>query len=190
MNNVLENGIQKYHLRTLKEISRPDPVDGEEQEPVINSPLHAIYFDNVTAEYAKNLERAKVPTSVDALYQHDNGDVYFVEFKSSKPEGKSKREELKLKAVEGVLTFMELAEVKRACIRKCVTFIVVFKDNNKNVETAKEQIRDKRQKRGRQLTSKGLELSRLKRVYFKDAGAMTNQEFDAYITEQGWTSMA
>jgi len=191
MNNLFDCGISRHHLRTLEEISKPDPVNGEEIKPVTNSHAYAIDFDNVTAEYAKDIKKAKVPTSVDALFQHSSGELYFIEFKSSKPESTQRREELKLNAVEGVLTLMELTNAERSCIRKSVTFLVVFNDDeSKEQQTAKARRRDIMQKIGRQLTSKGLKLSRLKHVYFKDAGAMTSEEFDAYITEQNWTSMA
>jgi len=166
----------------------PDPVEGEVQKPAVtNSTITAIDFDKATEVYAKSLGKVHPPSSVDALYQHDNGELFFIEFKSSKPSGN----ELKWKAVEGLLTFIELTEIKRSCIRESMTFMVVYNYNgNENSgETPKEKLRSLQQIRGGQHPSRGLSLGRLRHLYFKDVKAMTGSEFASYIAEHNWKSM-
>jgi len=172
-------------LCTLQEASTPNSVEDEiRKESVTNSTIIAINFDNVTSVYAKKL--GKVPTSSDVLYQHKGKDIYFVEFKSSKPTGQI-REELKLKATESLLTFMELTKTDRDYARNHMTFVVVFREQEKS---ERERHHNMQLKRGKQPATKGLKLGRLKGMYFKDVLTQSSNEFEDYITQQGWTSMA
>ena len=130
------------------------------------------------------------PKAVDSLYITDDGEVYFIEFKINKKN--TKPHEIRQKALESLLSFMEITSLKRSEVRKFATLIVAYgnaDEPNKYDESSKDKLYKHytNQKAKTPLISSNLE--RYKGIYFKDIITFRNHEFDSYIQEKGWTSM-
>jgi len=193
MINLMEITDFRDNLCTRQKASRPALEEGKPPlAPVTNSLIVAIDFDDATANYAKKFHLTTdknskdVTKSSDALYQHNKENVHFVEFKSSKPEGRKETLPLKLKATESLLTFMDLTKTCRDYARKNMIFILVFHESSEDTRT---ELRKKKRKNVGQPAIISCGLRRLKGMYFKDVLTLTSSEFEEYITKEGWTSM-
>jgi len=189
MVNLMNHDVFKQFICSLKDASLPKREAGKLQLPhVTHSDVMAIDFDKFTSKYAKSFDVKSTddnPKSSDLLYQHKDGVIHLVEFKSSKP-SKSGKDSVKLKALESLLTLMDLfGEIDREYARKYIVFILVFGE--------KKSIRE--EGRSRKLRNTGQPeiiycgLERLKGIYFKNVITKPADDFESYIAEQGWTSM-
>jgi len=188
MIRLMSHDMFKDFLCSLRDASLPDSKDDKQLPHVTDSNIIAINFDKATAEYSAKFKlksNEHNPKSSDSVYQHSDGDIYLVEFKSSKPSG-SKKDGVKLKPLESLLTFMDIfREVDRDYARLHITFVLVFSEKL----SVRERGRSDKLSNTNQPEIIYCGLERLKGVYFKNVITKSASDFAIYITEQGWTSM-
>jgi hypothetical protein len=178
--------IFKNHRTTLKETSK-DSHNGADIF-MTDSLLSVINFDAVKDEYAKPLKSSEMPKSNDALFFHDNGDIYFIEFKNGKID-QEKRFEIRLKIFDSLLMLTDIIEKGVSFTRKNLSYILVYnEEKNSPAEKTKSEMqtspsRDAFSKHyiGKSGTNSNFikfNLERFQKLYFKKVHTYTEEEFE------------
>ena len=169
----------KQYFSDLEIISDTSKNDGGTIR-VSSSAIKVINGDTLQKEYYNKLvlklKTGKVnpPKSVDALYIDENNEIYFIEFKTGKSKNISS-DELKLKSVETLLSFMDICKVDRDFARKYITYVVAH-----SLDSAFDNLQEEIGK---------FRLNRLKGIYFKNVITLKGAEFDKYIKKHNWQDM-
>jgi len=188
-------------LQTLKETSATKNNDAPTRY-VTHSQLQIFDFDDLVKSYyhqianeygftelveqLKGNRESFLPKSADALHVSDDGKVHLVEFKINKKSIVAR--DVREKALESLLAFMEITETNRSFARTHVTFVVAYGEHGKQSTPSRDIInKHVAKKAGTSLIGLGLE--RYKGIYFKNILTMDNKDFDDYIKKEGWTSM-
>lgn len=124
--------LNEYHLfsnnkNSLKEISKDDSKihSGGEIEYLSKSSKFAIDFDRVKSCYFKEKDLLETySASVDALFQSQDGKLYFVEFKNGTIDG----DNITRKAKDSLFIFMDVTRTKFYEIRSDLSFLLVVND--------------------------------------------------------------
>ena len=151
---------------------------------VTNSSVTAIDFDEESKIYSEKKHKCKRLASADSLYFDKTGEIFFIEFKSGKKDN-IKGNDIKLKAIESMLTFMDMTSSNWHFILENVSFVVAYGDiSTKSVDEI-----------NRKLSGLGgvhiveFSLERFKGTLFKNVITLNCDDFEQYIQQNNWTSM-
>jgi len=165
---------------------------------VTHSQLMAFNFDEIKENYYRYLAQEQdfslllgraigkgdFPKSADALNLVNNKNVFFIEFKINKKNIKS--HEIRQKALESLLAFMEITDTDRTFARRYVTYMVAYGEAEKS---SREKIYTHHANKKANTPLIKFDLERYKGLYFKDVITVDNDDFDNYIKNEHWTSM-
>jgi len=98
-----------------------------------DSIITVINFDSVKDKYIKNLSLSETPKSNDALYIHNNSEMYFIEFKSGDVAGEIYN--VRLKIFDSLLILTDIINKGISFTRQNLTYILVYNEE-KNSKTA------------------------------------------------------
>lgn len=147
-------------IETLKETSWDDDNDIY----VSSSDLEVYNFDKVKKKYYEdsNLDKGVMIASCDALYIHNETEIYLIEFRNAAlsilAEGTKKRE-IKDKNIDSLFIYQDIVCCGISQTRENVHFILVYDD-------AKTEIRNKQRVRSGQKI-KELDLSKYEGICYK-----------------------
>ena len=172
----------KQYFSDLETISDTSKNDGDTIR-VSNSTIKVINGDKFQEEYYNklvlklNTVKVNPPKSVDALYIDENNEIYFIEFKIGK---NIKSDELKLKSIETLLSFMDICKVDIDFARKYITYIVAYK-----ITSSFSKIQEGATENS-SMPLKDFGLNRLKGIYFKEVMTFTSDKFEEHIKKHNW----
>lgn len=183
-------------LSTLHDLSKSD----DAKRYVTDSQILAVNFDRVKEEYFLHMadklnfahfhEKPKstdnCPKSPDALYISADNEIYFIECKvSNKPSPNNVR----IKALEGLLMFMDITQTDRHFARNHITYIVA--SGEQPAQEYNVQMAEHVSKRADEPNAPvRFNMARFKGIYFKDILTLDSYSFNNFICENGWTSMS
>jgi hypothetical protein len=104
-----------------------DKHDGKNGEPMTDSPIKAVNFDNVKKEYIKNLRLCDTPKSNDALHIKENGDLIFIEFKNGVIDSKEQYS-IRKKIYDSILILTDIVGIGISEMRKIADYILVINE--------------------------------------------------------------
>jgi hypothetical protein len=162
--------IFENHKTTLKKASEDS--HGGARMFMTDSLVDVINFDAVKDEYVRNLKVSETPKSNDVLFFHDDGDIYFIEFKNGKIDRKQACE-IRLKIFDSLLIFTDIISKGVSFTREELNYILVYNEE-KNPKEAP----------GKHFSKKGnkefisFDLARFKRLYFKNVFTYTEKKFE------------
>lgn len=173
-------------LDTLQETSK-DTSNSDEIQYLTDSKIQVINFDKVKTIYANNLHLSdECATSIDAVFDVNNK-IYFVEFKN----GKIKKNELKNKARDSLLIFLDIINKNLSYARERIIYIVVY-NINKNSNHDKNRYSDinfsyHRLFIAKTISAKAKEefirfgLEKFRKIFFNDVYTLCEEEFTLYL---------
>jgi hypothetical protein len=184
MIDVKSISILNESISTLKETSKDDHEDKNRNiEYMTSSELSAVNFDKVKDEYIKDLSVPEALKSCDALYYNNSKEDYLIEFKN----GKVGKQDIRLKITESLLVLTDIINQDISYTRKNLSFILVYNETKYPLtvdEKCKIQDSQSREYIGKSVSEKAKDefirfnLSRFKRLYFKDVYTVTKDEFE------------
>ncbi len=124
---------------SLKEIS----LDRANRQYMTNSPMEAVDFDLVAAEYEKTWGlKLNRPSSADALYFDQNTQI-FIEFKNGDIKNEIKK--VKKKIRDSILMFCDITDSNMRYTRENMDFILVYNEEKCPKSTIKQHFSQKAQ---------------------------------------------
>lgn len=122
MRDLLKIDIFQHQLETLKETS----LDSANQIRMTESELEVIDFDGVKNEYIADLKLVDTPKSNDALYIHESGALYFIEFKNGNME--KEIHGVRRKIFDSLLIFTDIIGQGISFTREKMKYILVYNE--------------------------------------------------------------
>lgn len=169
---------------TLKEASK-DNSDKDNIVFMTESDLEVISFDAIKTKYANALNLSEdVAHSVDALLvkeQNLDNDIFFIEFKNGKVDGKIKRN-IANKVRDSLLIYNDIQTVSISDLRKHAVLILVYNES-KNIEG---HHRDYIAQSVMSFAKEELirfDLERFKHLYFREVHTYTENQFEEFLKE-------
>jgi len=160
-----------------------------------NSMLDVVNFDVVKDKYIQKLKMSEHPKSNDAFYVRDNGDMYFIEFKSGRMDN-NKIYGVRQKIYDSLLILTDIIDEGISYTRQNLNYILVYNETKNPLdETKKEepQFSPSRTAIGKYFVEeKGQEnfirfgLKRFEKLYFKNVFTVTKEEFENDFVKK-WT---
>jgi hypothetical protein len=165
---------------------------------ITESMINVINFDSVKDKYIEKLFVSETPKSNDALYIHNNGEMYFIEFKSGYMSSK-KIYDVRLKIFDSLLIFTDIINKGISFTRKNLNYILVYNEiKNPLTEAEKNnqpQISQSRVNIGKYFTETKAKkkfirfsLERFEKLYFKNVFTVTQNEFENYFIKN-WSDL-
>ena len=186
MINLDSYAIFRDNRKTLRETSKDDSNPNDIQY-MTSSETEVVNFDLVKRHYVNKLNLSEeVATSVDAIALLEDG-ILFIEFKN----GKVNNREIKDKARDSLLIFLEIIGENIAFSRSNVDFVVVYnlEKNPLPRQVQKGQLQDtpSRVSIADHFMGKArkeficFDLERYERLYFRNIHTYSKKRFEEYL---------
>nr|WP_297283618.1 hypothetical protein [uncultured Agathobaculum sp.] len=186
MINLDSYAIFRDNRKTLRETSKDDSNPNDIQY-MTSSETEVVNFDLVKRHYVNKLNLSEeVATSVDAIALLEDG-ILFIEFKN----GKVNNREIKDKARDSLLIFLEIIGENIAFSRSNVDFVVVYNlEKNplpRQVQKGKLQETPSRVVIADRIMAKAnkeficFDLERYEKLYFRNIHTYSKERFEEYL---------
>ncbi len=167
----------------LRETSKG--IQDETEFYMTESLLEVINFDAAKDRYIQSLSMPKMPKSNDALYISNDGEIYFIEFKTGNL--RSEIQAVQIKILDKLLLFTDMINQGISYTRQHISYILVYNEAD-NLLSDKEineiQVSPSRERIKSYFIRKAndhfirFSLKRLKKMYLKDIFTVTEAEFE------------
>lgn len=134
--------------------------------------------DKLKDKYASKYHFPASPSSVDAIYQFKNGNIYLIEFKN----GSIKEDKIYKKAYDTFIILLDLEIIENINFsRDKVFYILVYREDTNNISQI--NIENEIEAKAGVYKNKGL-ISNFEKYLFKEAFACSIQNFNKYIVNE------